>query len=115
MEKKKDPRKRTPSQKTSDFPCHFCVKEVFDGIQCDICDIWIHAECLILGVDINVLRSPNILFRCNQCLSLSTIKSTLTDIRVEIEKVKLSVTFDQNVSKCRFGIFEILGVNLPNW
>ena len=25
------------------------------------------------------------------------------------------VTFDQNVPKCRFGDFEFLAANLPNW
>ena len=25
------------------------------------------------------------------------------------------VTFDQNVPKCRFGYFEFLAANLPNW
>ena len=28
---------------------------------------------------------------------------------------RIGVTFDQNGSKCKFSIFEILAVNLPNW
>ena len=34
---------------------------------------------------------------------------TLTGLSAEY------VTFDQNVPKCRFGDFEFLAANLPNW
>ena len=76
---------------TKSVPCHICENEVSEGVCCDGCENWAHAKCIFPGLTISILKSPNLIYRCDDCISHKNVKNTLSELKSSVDDLSKSI------------------------
>ena len=90
MAKQKRAKSQSENQ-TKSVPCNICENEVSEGVCCDGCEHWAHANCIFPGLTISILKSPNLTYRCDDCISHKNVKKTLTELKSSVDDLSKSI------------------------
>ena len=86
--------KRAKSQfenQTKTVSCKICENELSEGVCCGGCQNWSHAKCVFPGVTISILKSPNLIYRCDECISHKNVKNTLSELISSVDDLSKSI------------------------
>ena len=90
MAKQKRAKSQSENQ-TKSVPCNICKNEVSEGVCCDGCENWAHAKCIFPGLTISILKSPNLIYRCDDCISHKNVKNTLSELKSSVDDLSKSI------------------------
>ena len=90
MAKQKKAKSQSENQ-TKSVPCNICENEVSEGVCCDGCENWAHAKCIFPGLTISILKSPNLIYRCDDCISHKNVKNTLSELKSSVDDLSKSI------------------------
>ena len=88
MAKQKRAKSQSDNQ-TKSVPCNIC--EVSEGACCDGCQNWAHAKCIFPGLTISILKIPNLIYRCDDCISHKNVKNTLSELKSSVDDLSKSI------------------------
>ena len=72
-------------------PCNICENELSEGVCCDGCQNWARSNYIFPGLTISILKSPNLIYRCDECISHKNVKNTLSELKSSVDDLSKSI------------------------